>query len=122
MSSAVNILGGHQSDFADNLRKSGGSVESLVRDTVLATVADAQIDLTDIEATTASDYYEQLLDLPLLPIDNSSCADSPVVAEFVAVKGFVPVVFDGALGSLIVLEGTPDTAVIVGPTCEVDQS
>ena len=36
MSDSVSILGGYQSDFADNLAKSGGSVESLVRDTVVA--------------------------------------------------------------------------------------
>ena len=47
MSESVTILGGHQSDFSVNLDRAGGSVESLVKETVLATVADAQIERID---------------------------------------------------------------------------
>ena len=60
MSDSVSILGGYQSDFGDNLAKSGGSVESLVRDTVLATAADAQIDLTDIDTIHVGNAFGQL--------------------------------------------------------------
>ena len=60
MSKSVSILGGYQSDFADNLAKSGGSVESLVRDTVLAATADAQIDLADIDTIHVGNAFGQL--------------------------------------------------------------
>ncbi len=60
MSTSVNILGGHQSDFAANLAKSGGSVESLVEDTVRLTVAAAQIDLADIETIHVGNAFGQL--------------------------------------------------------------
>ncbi|RZV43448.1 MAG: thiolase domain-containing protein [Acidimicrobiales bacterium] len=60
MSQSVSILGGHQTDFANNLAKSGGSVESLVSDAVLATVADAQIDLADIDTIHVGNAFGQL--------------------------------------------------------------
>jgi len=60
MSQSVSILGGHQTDFAANLAKGGGSVESLVRETVMATVADAQIDLTDIDTIHVGNAFGQL--------------------------------------------------------------
>lgn len=60
MSQTVSILGGHQSDFAANLAKSGGSVESLVRDTVLAAAADARIDLSDIDSIHVGNAFGQL--------------------------------------------------------------
>ncbi len=60
MNSSVNILGGHQSDFAVNLDRSGGSVESLVSETILATVADAQIDLADIDTIHVGNAFGQL--------------------------------------------------------------
>jgi len=60
MSESVSILGGYQSDFADNLDKSGGSVESLVRDTVLATATDAEIDLGDIDTIHVGNAFGQL--------------------------------------------------------------
>jgi len=60
MSESVSILGGYQSDFADNLDKRGGSVESLVRDTVLATATDAEIDLGDIDTIHVGNAFGQL--------------------------------------------------------------
>jgi acetyl-CoA C-acetyltransferase len=58
--SAVRILGGHQTDFANNLAKSGGGVESLVDDTVKAAAADAAIDLSDIESIHVGNAFGQL--------------------------------------------------------------
>ncbi len=58
--SAVHIIGGHQSDFANNLAKSGGGVESLVETTVLAAAADAAIDLGDIESIHVGNAFGQL--------------------------------------------------------------
>jgi len=60
MSESVSILGGYQSDFAENLAKVGGSVESLVRDTVLAAAADAQIDMSDIDSIHVGNAFGQL--------------------------------------------------------------
>ncbi len=60
MSATVHILGGHQSDFAVNLDKTGGSVETMVRDTVLQTVANAQIDLADIDTIHVGNAFGQL--------------------------------------------------------------
>lgn len=60
MSQTVSILGGYQSDFANNLAKSGGSVESLVSETVLATAADAQIELSDIDSIHVGNAFGQL--------------------------------------------------------------
>lgn len=60
MSNTVSILGGYQSDFAINAAKSGGSVESLVRDAVLSTVVDAQIDIADIETIHVGNAFGQL--------------------------------------------------------------
>jgi acetyl-CoA C-acetyltransferase len=60
MSNSVSILGGHQSDFATNLAKSGGSVESLVEDTILATVADAKIEVSDIGSIHVGNAFGEL--------------------------------------------------------------
>ena len=60
MTSSVHILGGHQTDFNVNLAKAGGSVESLVEETVNATVADAGIELADIEAIHVGNAFGQL--------------------------------------------------------------
>jgi len=60
MSESVSILGGYQSDFAENLAKVGRSVESLVRDTVLAAAADAQIDMSDIDSIHVGNAFGQL--------------------------------------------------------------
>jgi len=60
MSESVSILGGYQSDFAENLAKVGGSVESLVRDTVLAAAADAQIEMSDIDSIHVGNAFGQL--------------------------------------------------------------
>ncbi len=60
MSQSVHILGGHQTDFAANLAKAGGSVESLVEDTVRATAASAQLDLGDIETIHVGNAFGQL--------------------------------------------------------------
>lgn len=98
-------------------------VERLSDEQVKAFWADnGPVDLSDIEATTAAEYYEQLLDFPLQPIVDSPCADSPLVAGLFGVDSFLPVVFDGQPSSLVVQEGAPATAVIVGPTCEIEQA
>jgi len=60
MSESVNILGGYQSDFADNLAKSGGSVETLVEATIQHTVANAGIDMSDIETIHVGNAFGQL--------------------------------------------------------------
>ncbi len=60
MNEHVSILGGHQSDFANNLRRAGGSVESLVQETILATASDAQIDLADIDSIHVGNAFGQL--------------------------------------------------------------
>ncbi len=57
---AVHILGGHQTDFADNLAKSGGSVETLVDAAVQAAALDASIDLGDIESIHVGNAFGQL--------------------------------------------------------------
>ncbi len=56
----VSILGGFQTDFANNLQRSGGSVETLVEEAVIATAADAQIDLADIESIHVGNAFGQL--------------------------------------------------------------
>lgn len=60
MTNNVNILGGHQSDFATNLQRAGGSMESLVRETVLETATDAQIDVADINSIHVGNAFGQL--------------------------------------------------------------
>lgn len=83
----------------------------------------APIPLDDLEATTATGFYELLLDQPLLPISDSPCADSPLVLGLSEVVGHLPVVFDGQFASLVVQGDPPSgpfTAVIVGPTCNVE--
>ncbi len=60
MTQKVSILGGHQSDFADNLAKSGGSVETLVEDTIRKTAVDAQIELSDIDTIHVGNAFGQL--------------------------------------------------------------
>lgn len=75
--------------------------------------------LDDLDATTAREYFELLSDQPLLPIDDSPCAGSPLVEGLFGVDSFLPVVFEGELASLLVQAGAPSTAVIVGLTCEI---
>lgn len=60
MTNNVSILGGYQSDFANNLAKSGGSVESLVEETIRHTVADAQIQLSNIDTIHVGNAFGQL--------------------------------------------------------------
>ena len=60
MTTSVNILGGYQTDFAVNLARTGGSVETLVEDTIRHTVADADIDLADIETIHVGNAFGQL--------------------------------------------------------------
>jgi len=60
MSENVSILGGYQSDFANNLARSGGSVETLVEDTIRQTAADAEIELGDIDTIHVGNAFGQL--------------------------------------------------------------
>lgn len=78
------------------------------------------IPLDGLDATTAAEYLELLGDQPLQPIENAPCAGSPLVEGLFGVDSFLPVVFDGVISSLLVQEGVPSTAVIVGPTCEIE--
>lgn len=80
------------------------------------------IDLAEYDGTTAADYYQQLLDLPLQPIEASPCADSPLVAGLFEVDRFIPVIFDRQQASLVVRSGSPSTALIIGSTCEISLS
>lgn len=57
---STHILGGHQSDFAVNLRRSGDGIESLVKDTINAAAVDAAIDLADIESIHVGNAFGQL--------------------------------------------------------------
>lgn len=56
----VTILGGHQTDFARNLAKEEATLADLVRESVLATVEDAQLDLSDIESVHVGNAFGQL--------------------------------------------------------------
>lgn len=78
--------------------------------------------LAELDADTAAGFLEQLTGAPLLPIEESPCSASPVVADLPGVDSFIPVVFKDELSSLIVQSGVPDTARIIGPTCEVELS
>ncbi len=78
------------------------------------------IPLDDLEATTAMEYFELLSDQPFQPIADSPCAGSPLVKGLFGVDSFLSVVFEGDLASLLVQDGVPSTAVIVGPTCEIE--
>lgn len=82
--------------------------------------ANGPIDLTELEAATAGEYYEQIVDAPVQAIEESPCADSPVVAELTDVDGFIPVIYRGRTASLFVAVDDPSTATIVGPTCDVE--
>jgi hypothetical protein len=80
------------------------------------------INLADYEGATALDYAEQLTGaFPVQPIAESPCADSPLVDGLFGVDSFYPVIYKGRLASLIVQDGALGTALIVGPTCEVEQ-
>jgi acetyl-CoA C-acetyltransferase len=57
---AVHILGGHQSDFAVNIARAGGGVEQLVEEAITSAVADASIDLVDIESIHVGNAFGQL--------------------------------------------------------------
>lgn len=76
--------------------------------------------LDGLDAETAAEYLELLSDQPLQPIEASPCAGSPLVEGLFGVDSFIPVVFDGETSSLLVQAGAPATAVIVGPTCEIE--
>lgn len=78
------------------------------------------IPLDQLEATTAAGYLALLSDHPLQPIANSPCAESPLINGLFGVDSFLPVVFNGVVASLLVQEGVPSTAVIVGPTCKIE--
>ncbi len=78
--------------------------------------------LSDLEADTAAGFLEQLTGAPLLPIGESPCAASPVVTDLPEVDSFIPVVFEDVPSSLIVQAGVPGTALIIGPTCEIELS
>ena len=54
------ILGGHQSDFARNLRREGATTADLVRETILHAIDDARIDLGDIESIHVGNAFGQL--------------------------------------------------------------
>lgn len=80
------------------------------------------IDLADYEGDTAPDYAEQFIaTLPAQPITEAPCADSPVLAERLDVDSFYPVIFNGQPASLILQDGAPATALIIGSTCEIEQ-
>lgn len=83
------------------------------------TAAPSPIPIDDLDATSASEYFELLSEEAFLPIAASPCADSPLVQGLFGVDQFLAVVFDGAPSSLLVQQGSPATAVIVGPTCEI---
>jgi len=85
-----------------------------------AEVPFAPIPLDDLDAATAAGYLELLDGQPLQPIDASPCAGSPLVEGLFGVDSFISVVFRGEIASLLVQEGAPSTAVIVGPTCEIE--
>lgn len=78
------------------------------------------IPLDRLDASTAAEYLELLGDQPLQPIDASPCAGSPLVKGLFGVDSFISVVFEGETASLLVQAGVPATAVIVGPTCEIE--
>lgn len=82
-------------------------------------VANGPVDLEAFAASTAEGYFEQLLELPLQPIDASPCANSPVVSGLVGIDSFIPVIFDQQPASLVVSAGSPATARIVDSTCEI---
>lgn len=86
----------------------------------VAETGPSPVPLDGLEADTAAGYLALLSDQPLQPIDNSPCAGSPLVDGLFGVDSFIPVVFDGVVSSLLVQEGVPSTAVIVGPTCEIE--
>ena len=78
------------------------------------------IPLDNLEATTATEYYELLSDQPFQPIADSPCAGSPLIKGLFGVDSFLSVVFNGDLASLLVQDGVSSTAVIVGSTCEIE--
>lgn len=82
-------------------------------------VENGPVDLAEFEGTTATDFYEQLRGFPLQPLEASPCADSPLVAGLFEIDSFIPVIFDGQQASLVFRTGAPDTALIVGSTCEI---
>lgn len=86
----------------------------------VAETGPSPVPLDGLEAETAADYLALLSDQPLQSIANSPCAGSPLVEGLFGVDSFIPVVFDGVISSLLVQDGVPSTAVIVGPTCEIE--
>lgn len=83
-------------------------------------VAAGPVPLDGLEAATAQEYFELLSGQPLRPVADSPCAESPLVTGLFGVDSFIEVVFDGEVSSLLVQDGVPSTAVIVGPTCQVE--
>lgn len=113
------------SAMEDDAMEEGASEDSGESDSDDSTEVDAATDLSpipldDLEASSAAEYYEQLLDQPLQPIADSPCAASPLVEGLFGVDSFLPVVFNGELGSLLVQDGVASTAVIVGPACTIE--
>lgn len=97
--------------------------DALVQDAAAFYAERGPINLADYEGETAPDYAEQFVGaLPVQPIAESPCADSPLLAERLDVDSFYPVIFNGQPASLIVQDGAPATALIVGPTCELEQA
>jgi len=60
MSTDVFVLGGHQTDYARNYAKEGLEVSDLVADTVVGTLAAAQVDPSQIETIHVGNAFGQL--------------------------------------------------------------
>lgn len=56
----IYILGGHQSDFADNVYRRGGDVASLFIDTVRSGLQSSQLDASDIEVGHVGNFVSAL--------------------------------------------------------------
>ncbi|NLA35366.1 MAG: thiolase domain-containing protein [Actinobacteria bacterium] len=56
----VFVLGGYQSDFAENLAKSGREISDLVAEVTAATLANAKVEATDIDTIHVANAFGQL--------------------------------------------------------------
>lgn len=56
----VFVLGGYQSDFADNLAKSGREISDLVAEVTAGTIADARIDAGEVDTIHVANAFGQL--------------------------------------------------------------
>ena len=56
----VFVLGGYQSDFADNLAKSGREISDLVAEVTAGTLADARIDAAEVDTIHVANAFGQL--------------------------------------------------------------